>query len=149
MISILPDFGSLCRNRAASILWHLPKDPGEVTLSANVFSSVSLISALRKCDLLCWSALFLLWPRVKIKGFPDIPQGSRVLIRETAKPVSFQDVVLYPCSHSVHTWIITELPDVDTTKLREHELPAYQTCLCCKNLQDYLSPVGYHQKTAN
>lgn len=111
-----------------------------VTLSANVFCfPVSLISALRKWDLLCWSALILLWLCVKIKGFLDITEGSSMLIREDANPVSFQDSVFYPCSQSLHTLIITRL--ADTTKLREQELPSYQRPECATRTCRIICPM--------
>lgn len=135
--------GVTTETEAATILWHLPKHPGNVTLSASVFSSpVSLISALRNWHLLCWFALLLLWGCVQIKGFLDITEGSSMLIREAAKPVSFQDVP-FPCSHSLHGWIITGFYLILTppsSGAAPASLP--KTCLCHKSLQGYLSPCG-------
>lgn len=132
MISVLPGFRSLCRNRAAVFY-----DPYPQTLGMLLF--------LLMCSVLLCPYLSLPWGRETccaglpcsccghVSGLKDaliLQEGSRMLIREAAKPVSSQDVVPYPCSHSLHTWIMTELPDVDTTKLREQELPAYQRLAC-------------------
>lgn len=68
-----------------------------------------------------------------------------MLIREAAKLVSFKDVVPYPCRDSLHTWIITELSDIDTTRLGEQELPTYQRLACatgtCRVIYPGLPPL--------
>lgn len=99
------------------------------------------LTAFRKCDLLCWSVLFLLWQCVKIKGYLDIAG------EEQKAPGSLKGRLQCQLHLKMYLTYAATLPYVEYSWLARcchHQVQGaraanwLKSCLHHKNLQGYL-----------
>ena len=111
------------------------------------------VTALRKWDLPCWSALFLPWWYVEVKGYLDIAGEEQEALGSLKGGLQCQ--LHLKMWHPTHAAALPYIEYSWSDRCCHHQAQGaraanwLKSCLHHKNLQHYLSPGGYHQWAVN